>query len=117
MGMGREAGTPFINGDHMGIHKNRDGMGWDGMRLMCHLVGGCRCDCVIGNVGLYVRSSTGPHVPNNQLRTGSKPYTVIICRLLYSVFSKDEGLHKTKCALPPNLATQPQTQHKQVDEK
>ena len=29
MGMGREAGTPFINGDHMGIHKNRDWMGWD----------------------------------------------------------------------------------------
>ena len=28
-GMGREAGTPFINGDHMGINKNRDGMGWD----------------------------------------------------------------------------------------
>ena len=28
MGMGREAGTPFINGDHLGIHKNRDGMGW-----------------------------------------------------------------------------------------
>ena len=28
-GDGTEAGTPFINGDHMGIHKNRDGMGWD----------------------------------------------------------------------------------------
>ena len=29
MEMGREAGTPFINGDHMGIHKNRDGIRWD----------------------------------------------------------------------------------------
>ena len=27
MGMGPEAGTPFINEDHMGIHKNRDGDG------------------------------------------------------------------------------------------
>ena len=29
MGMGRETETPFVNGDHMGIRKNRDGMGWD----------------------------------------------------------------------------------------
>ena len=93
-------------------------MGWDGMRLMCHTVGGRRWDCVIGNVGLYVRSSTGPHVPNNQLRTRSKPYEYgNYCRLLsYSVFSKDEGLHQTKCTMPPNLATQPQTQHKQRNE-
>ena len=51
-------------------------MGWDGIIIICHTVGGRRWDCVIGNVGLYVRSSTGPHVPNNQLRTRSKPYTV-----------------------------------------
>ena len=72
-------------------------MGWDGMILMCHTVGGRRWDCVIGNVGLYVRSGTGHHVPNNQCTW----YTIIICRLLsYSVFSKDEGLHQTNAQCP-----------------
>lgn len=30
MGMGREAGILLNDGDHMGIHENQDGIGWDG---------------------------------------------------------------------------------------
>ena len=105
-------------------------IGWVGMRLMCHTVGGRRWDCcVIGNVGLLCHWQCGivreiqygtkrPQQPAPNEKQTIPWYTVIICRLLsYSVFSKDEGLHQTKCTMPPNLATQPQTQHKQVDEK
>ena len=87
---------------------------------MCHTVGGRRWDCVIGNVGLYVEMQYGTTRPQQPTPNEKQTMycTVIIYRLLsYSVFSKDEGLHQTKCARPLNLATRPQSQHKQVDEK
>ena len=102
-GMGREAGTPFTNGDHMVIHKNRDGMGWDETNVS-HGGGtplGLLCHWQCGIVREIQHGTTRPQQPT--LNEKQTIYAVIICRLLsYSVFSKDEGLHQTKSTMPPN---------------
>ena len=76
VGWGRDGKLGRLSSMGTTWESTKSEMGWDGMRLMCHTVGGRRRDCVVGNVKLYVRSSTGQHVPNNQLRTRSIPYTV-----------------------------------------
>ena len=97
MGKGREAGTPFINGDDMGIHKIRDGMGWDETNVS-HGGGTpqglCRWQCEIVREIQYGTTRPQQPTPNEKYTIYS---TVIICRLLsYSAVSKDEGLHQNK---------------------
>ena len=84
-GMGREAGTPFANGDHMGIHKNRGGMGWDETNVSHGRgtpLGLCHWQCGIVREIQYGNTRPQHPTPNEKQTIYGNYLQVVVFRIL-----------------------------------